>query len=100
MSLEITGNIETNAGISLTSSYARTQYKMNDSSSSVLIIVDYWVNEDAYTNNLSSIIPTFNVTGRYDYDRTTDGVDVLVFTQNKIKEELENLGFSVVINEL
>jgi hypothetical protein len=100
MALTIQGNIETNAGISLTECYARTQYKMNDSSSSVVIIVDYWVNEDAYTNNLSSFIPTFNVTGRYDYDRTTDGSDVLLFTQNVIKEQLEGLGFSVVISEL
>jgi hypothetical protein len=100
MSLLITGNIETNEGLSLTSCYARTQYRVNKNSSSIVIIVDYWLNENAYTNNMSSIVPTFNATSRYEYDRATDGSDVLLFTQNKIKEQLEELGFSVVISEL
>jgi len=100
MALEITGTIELSSGLSLSSVYGRTNYRVSDSSDSVSIFVEYWVDEDAYTNEKSGIKTNLNVDGRYAYDRTTDGSDVLLFTQNKIKEELENLGFSVVITEL
>jgi hypothetical protein len=77
-----------------------TKYNMNDSSSNVVILVDYWIDENAYSSENSSIQPNFNILSRYEYNRDVDGVDVLSFTQNKIKEQLEELGLSVVITEL
>jgi hypothetical protein len=101
MSLLINGNIELENGLTLSSVYGRTQYSVNDNSSMVAISLQYWVNQDAYTSGKMSLlnIPIY-VDGGYEYNREIDGSDVLVFTQNKIKEELENLGFSVVISEL
>jgi len=100
MALEITGNIELDNGLSLSSCYGRTQYRVNDSSNEVVILTQYWVDEPSYTTNKTPINLNINVDGRYTYDRATDGVDVLDFTNLKIKSELENLGFSVVITEL
>ena len=101
MSLSITGNIELENGLTLQSVYGRTQYSVNQNSSMVAISVDYWVDENAYTSNKLSLlnVPIY-VNGGYEYNRETDGSDVLLFTQNKIKSELENLGFSVQITEL
>jgi hypothetical protein len=100
MALEITGDIQLSNGLSLSSCYGRTKYNMNDSSSNVVILVDYWIDENAYSSENSSIQPNFNILSRYEYNRDVDGVDVLSFTQNKIKEQLEELGLSVVITEL
>jgi len=100
MALEITGNIELEDGTTLSSCYGRTNYRVNDSSDSVTIIVEYWIDKNAYDNEKRGLRTSFNFDGRYAYDRTIDGVDVLDFTQNKIKNELEGLGFSVTITEL
>jgi hypothetical protein len=101
MALEISGNIEFNNGLTLSSVYGRTKYAVNDDSTMVAISLEYWVNADAYTSGKLSLIDVpLYVDGGYEYDRLTDGEDVLLFTQNKIKEKLEDLGFSVVITEL
>jgi len=100
MALNIQGNIELDNGLSLSSVYGRTQYRVNDNSSEVVILTEYWVDETSYTTGKSPLNTNINVDGRYTYDRTTDGADVLDFTNQKIKTELENLGFSVEITEL
>lgn len=100
MALTINGNIELDNGLSLNSMYARTQYKVNDDSSKIFIIVDYWVDEASYTSGKLGILPSFNLDKNYAYDRAVDGIDVLDFTNQTIKTELEALGFSVVITEL
>ena len=101
MALQITGNIELENGITLSSVYGRTQYSVNDDSSVVAISVEYWYDETSYTSGKLSLtnVPIY-VSGGYAYNRTTDGDDVLLFTQNTIKGQLEDLGYSVVITEL
>ena len=101
MALTIQGNIELENGLTLSSVYGRTQYSVNDDSSMVAISVEYWVDENAYTSKKLSLlnVPIY-VNGGYEYNRETDGSDVLSFTQVKIKEQLEDLGYSVVISEL
>lgn len=100
MALEIIGNIETNEGLSLTSCYARTNYRMNDASTSAVIGVQYFIDKNAYDTGKTPLGYSPHINARYSYNRLTDGEDVLAWTQVKIKEELENLGFSVVITEL
>ena len=100
MSLQITGNVELDSGITLPSAYARTSYRVNDDSSKVLIIVDYWLDEASYTEGKIGITPAFNLMNNYPYNRDTDGSDVLDWTNQVIKAELEALGLSVVITEL
>jgi hypothetical protein len=97
MALEISGNIELDNGLTLSSCYARTLYSVNDESSVVSIPVYYFVSKDAYESGSSGIVPKIHLPYRYSYDRNVDGLDVLEFTQIKVKEELEKLGFSVEI---
>ena len=100
MALEITGNIELGNGITLSSIYGRTNYRVNDSSTQVVIVVDYWIDENAYSSGKNPLQPNISVDGRFSYDRTTDGTDVLDFTNITIKSELESQGYSVSIIEL
>jgi hypothetical protein len=100
MALEISGSIELDNGLTLSSCYARTIYNVNQSSNKVNISVNYWVNKTSYDNGLQSFYPNFLLDGRYEYDRNVDGEDVLQFTQIKIKAELEALGYSVVITDI
>jgi hypothetical protein len=100
MALNIQGNIETGFGITLPSVYARTSYQMNDKSDNIIIMTDYWVDKNAYDNNQNPIQVSIFTDARFTYNRTTDGEDVLSFTQNKMKEQLEEQGFSVQITEL
>ena len=100
MALEITGNIDLGNGIILNSAYARTLYEVNHDSSSVTILTNYWIDRTAYEENKTPISPNFTFDDRYFYNRTTDGDDVLSFTQLKIKEKLEGIGLSVVITDL
>ena len=100
MALEITGNIELQGGITLSSFYGRTFYSVFVNSSEVKVGVQYWISKDAYDNNLGTIEPKILLQGYFPYDRLVDGDDILTFTQNKIKEQLEAQGFSVVITEV
>ena len=100
MALIVNGNIELENGLTLNSVYGRTFYIVNEKNKEVRIGVNYWLDETSYTNSLSPLVLGFNIPTRYSYDRTTDGIDVLDFTNQKIKTELEGLGYSVVITEL
>lgn len=100
MALIVSGNIELSNGLSVDSCYARTNYRVNDSSSQVVIMVEYWLNKDAYETGKLSIPVNINTNPRVPYNRDVDGSDVLDFTQIKVKEQLEDLGYSVVITEL
>ena len=100
MALEISGNIELGNGIILPSCYARTLYKMDQNSNNITIILLIWTNKNSFDNGLRSLDYVFSIPSNYTYDRNTDGVDVLEFTQNKIKTELELLGYSVEIIDL
>ena len=100
MALEISGNIELGNGINLSSCYARTLYKMDQNSNNIIIILLIWTSKASFDNGLRSLDYVFNIPSNYTYDRNTDGVDVLEFTQIKIKAELETLGYSVVITDI
>ena len=100
MALNIQGNIELDNGLTLPSIYARTDYRMNDKSNNLTISVIYWLDKTSFDNSLSNIFTNIHIKGRYAYNRAIDGEDVLLFTQNVIKEELENQGFSVSITDL
>jgi hypothetical protein len=100
MALEITGNINLENGITLPSCYGRTLYKVNDKSNSVMTHLQLWTDDVSYTNGLRPLDYVFQLDYNLPYDRTVDGIDVLDFTNQKIKQQLEGLGFSVVITEL
>ena len=100
MALEITGNIKLDGGITLQECYARTFYKVYVDSDQVKVGCNYYTSKLAYENNEGTINAHIGLNTYYPYDRLVDGVDVLDFTQIKVKEDLENQGYSVVITEL
>ena len=100
MALEITGNIPIGSGLYIPSAYARTFYSVNDTSKTITIGVQFWGSKNAYDTNQGTIEAYIKFKTIYDYDRNTDGVDILDITQNTIKSELEDMGFSVVITDL
>ena len=100
MALEITGNIELQGGITLSSCYARTTFNFMVSGNKIFINTDYYSTKEAYLNNEGVINTNYYFQSLFDYDRTTDGNDLLQFSNEKIKSELEALGLSVQITEL
>lgn len=100
MALEITGNIELQGGISVGSLYGRTEFNLLNSGNKVWVVMNYYLTEEGYTQGTTPVYPEFFVKSEYDYDRLTDGVDLLDFSNQVIKTELEAQGFSVVITEL
>jgi len=100
MALEITGNIELSSGVVLNSAYARVNPTLTTSGDEIRTSVLYWLDENAYTNGNYPLDYSIPLSFRYSYDRTTDGNDLLLVSNNKVKEELEEKGFSVQIIEL
>jgi len=97
MALQITGSIELSNGIQLNELYARIDANLAPSGITVYGYPQFWISEQAFTNGQNHV--NIDVPGKfaYDYNRTTDGVDILEFASQKAKEEFEELGYSVTI---
>lgn len=100
MALIVEGQIELNNGITISSCYGRTSYRVDVDSSTIVVLVDYWNNKQSYLDNKSTIFTSLISGNRYSYNRDTDGTDILLFTQEIMKSELETLGYSVVISDI
>ena len=101
MALNITGTIELDNGISLSSCYGRTIFNLLDTGNTVKIDLNVWNSETDYTNGKFPFGDTiFRLKRTFNYDRTTDGSDLLDFSNKVIKTELEAQGYSVVIIDL
>lgn len=100
MALEITGNVELSTGIVVNELYARTLYQVNDDSSVVGISIWYYINKASYEAGNQAVLPKFIIPFRYPYNRSVDGEDILLFTQEKMKEKHEELGYNVVITDI
>ena len=100
MALIVSGNVDMENGLSLDTSYVRTQYRVPQNSEFINISCDWYVSEETYVGGKLPINVNVQLPVKYAYDRAVDGVDVLDFTNQKIKSELESQGFSVVIQEL
>ena len=100
MALEITGTIELQSGLVINSAYARVNPQLRTSGDKVDNALAFWVSETDYNEGKWPLEYNPNIQLRFDYNRTTDGTDLLSFSNEKIKTELEGKGFSVVITEL
>ena len=56
--------------------------------------------ETNYDTNVGDVVLKEPLQVVFDYNRQTDGDDLLLVAHNNIKAELEALGYSVVITEL
>lgn len=100
MALEITGNIELDGGLSTSTGYARLTADVNDEGNKMRTITRIWTSKTNYDNGVSDIILKEPLNVVFDYNRQTDGEDLLLVAHNNIKTELEGLGYSVTITEL
>ena len=100
MALEITGNVELQGGITIPSCYGRTYFQLAVNGNRVDNIVEFYKDEASYTSGLGQIFPNIPYNSILPYDRLVDGTDLLTFTNQKIKEQLEAQGYSVVITDL
>ena len=100
MALNITGDIEISGGITIPSAYARLTADVNTEGNRLRTMVNYYVSQDAYTNGSGEVYPLNNTNPVYEYNRQTDGVDLLDVAHIKVKTELEGFGYSVSIIEL
>lgn len=99
MALAITGNIKLSSGIVVNSLYCRTQAWLSEDGSNVGCTPFFYISKEAYQNNS----PSVDVEGiklLTPYNRTTDGVDILLFSNDYIKFQMEQKGYSVTIIDL
>lgn len=101
MALEITGNIETKNGIVLSSAYGRVITQLSVNGTRLYVTTEFFPNKDAYINNKMPIPMNNDMADFFfDYDRTTEGGDLLLISSEKVKEVYEGKGLSVLITEL
>jgi len=100
MALEITGTIELEGWLTTSTGYARLTADVNDKGNVMRTVTKIWTNKTNYDNNVSSVILKEPIKVVFDYNRQTDGDDLLLVAHNNIKTELESYGYSVVITEL
>lgn len=100
MALEITGEVKLDGGITLPSCYARTFYKVFVDSNEVKVGALFYASKSSYENGLGAINAHIGFNSTFEYNRDVDGSDILYFTQVKVKEALEEQGYSVVITDV
>lgn len=100
MALKVEGNFELETGMVLSEVYARTNAQLNINGNSVYAYPEFWITEDAFNKNKNKLQIRIRENFSYVYDRQVDGVDILTFANEKVKETLESLGYTVTIVEL
>jgi len=97
MALLLKGNFELQSGIVVNEVYSRTNVTLSIDGKELQIYPQYWVSKNAFKSgkeNLSLIIySNFNI----DYDRSLDGDDLLLLSNQKVKQVFENLGYEAEI---
>lgn len=97
MALNVNGNFELPTGQILTQVYARTNAALSLEGDRVMAYPEFWIDEPAFAERKDNLRVDIRADFSYAYDRETDGADILVFANNKVKETLESLGFTAEI---
>lgn len=100
MALKVEGNFELETGIALSEVYARTNAQLNIDGNSVYAYPEFWINEEAFNKKKNRLQIRIRENFSYVYDRAVDGTDILTFANQKVKEHLESLGYTVTIVEV
>lgn len=101
MALNISGQIELNGGLIVESVYARVNPYIRTTGDYIDLAVPFWINEISYQESkLPMIVFEGLLNLSIPYNRENDGNDILLFSSEKLKEQLEGLGYSVVITGL
>jgi hypothetical protein len=100
MALQVNGNFELENGLTLTKVYARTNAALSLRGDEVMAYPEFWVDEPAFSAGKDNLRIRIRENFSYKYDRAVDGVDILTFANQKVKETLEGLGYTVTIVEI
>ena len=100
MALNVNGQFELPTGQVLTQVYARTNAALSLDGAQVMAYPEFWLDEAAFNARKDNLRVDIRADFSYAYDRLVDGVDILSFANQKVKETLEALGFSATIVEL
>ena len=100
MALEITGQIELNGGITIPSAYVRILPYIYVDGKKLKYYIFAFLNKQSYLDNKGNIALEYIVSNQMDYNRDTDGDDILTLIHNKLKAEYETYGLSVEIVDL
>ena len=91
MALLIQKDLNILGGLSASNLYLRFGYKLDFSGTEVIVNIQKYLNKNSYSNNIPS--NGLSIDGIPDsmflsYNRSEDGLDILSFIHNKVKEEL------------
>lgn len=102
MALNITGNIQLDNSISISSMYCRTEAELSLKGNSIYTVPYFWSSEEAYENNKQLITPQLPIDINYTipYDRVNDGADILQIANEYIKFVMESQGYTATIINL
>ena len=100
MALQVNGSIELQNGIKIEDAYVRTDVSLLIKGNQVNAWPTFWVDQAAFAENKQPLDFYVSANFSYEYDRAADGVDILTFANNKVKETLEGLGYTVTIVEI
>ena len=100
MALNVTGQLEQSTGQVLEAAYARTNAALTLQGNMVQAFPEFWVDEPAFNDGKDALRLDIRADWSYAYDRAVDGADILAFANQKVKETLEGLGYTVTIVEL
>jgi len=100
MALQVQGTFELETGMALTEVYARTNASLSIEGNYVIAYPEFWVDKATYSARKETLRINIHENFNYEYDRAVDGADILAFANQKVKETLEGLGYTVTIEEL
>lgn len=100
MALNVNGQFELPTGQTLTQVYARTNAALSLDGTQVMAYPEFWIDETAFNERKDNLRIDIRADFSYQYDRAQDGVDILAFANQKVKETLEAMGFAATIIEL
>ena len=100
MALNVNGQFELPTGQTLTQVYARTNAALSLDGAQVMAYPEFWIDEAAFNERKDNLRIDIRADFSYAYDRAADGVDILQFANQKVKETLEEMGFVATIIEL
>lgn len=100
MALQVTGNIQLDNGLVVNELYGRVNPNLNTDGESIYSSVLFFLSKDAYLNYRYPVNLMEHIKFHTPYNRTTDGNDLLLFSTEWIKFQLESKGYTVSITDL
>lgn len=100
MALQVTGNIQLDNGLVVNELYGRVNPNLNVDGKSIYSSVVFYSSKQSYINYDYPVNLMHDIKLTTAYDRLTDGNDLLQYSSEWIKFQLESKGYTVSIIDL